>query len=131
MPIVCAAFFLRVKPVSTSANPPCMNITRAPPTHIHSRFVLTPRPPAPPLIAGGSGSAAKAADPLTTTTTRAKRTTTTKRRGRRNLTVPPKPTLLPRFPGAEDDGSRAQSWRLYEWLLTQSNRNYERPGAEC
>ena len=41
--IVCAAFFARVKPVSTSANPACMKSTRTPPsisqvTLIETRF---------------------------------------------------------------------------------------------
>src|SRR6266567_3094278 len=34
--MVCAAFFARVRPVSTSANPACMNITRKPATIVHT-----------------------------------------------------------------------------------------------
>ncbi len=41
MLIVCIAFLARVKPVSTSANPACMNMTRKPVTSNHTK--LTPR----------------------------------------------------------------------------------------
>ena len=37
--IVCAAFFARVKPVSTSAKPACMNSTSTPPTISHARLM--------------------------------------------------------------------------------------------
>ena len=33
--MVCAAFFARVKPVSTIAKPACMNMTRKPVTSVH------------------------------------------------------------------------------------------------
>ena len=33
--IVCATFLARVKPVSTSANPACMNMTRKPVISVH------------------------------------------------------------------------------------------------
>ena len=36
--IVCDAFFLRVKPVSTSANPACMINTRNPQSSIQDMF---------------------------------------------------------------------------------------------
>ena len=38
MPIVWATFFARVRPVSTSANPACMNITRKPVTSVQTMF---------------------------------------------------------------------------------------------
>ena len=37
--ITCAAFFFCVKPVSTSAKPACMKITRTAPMTTHSRLV--------------------------------------------------------------------------------------------
>ena len=40
MLMVCIAFFARVNPVSTSANPACMNMTRKPVTSSHTK--LTP-----------------------------------------------------------------------------------------
>ena len=89
IPIVCAAFFSRVKPVSTSAKPPCMNITRAPPMQIQSRLTLTPRPPTPPVIAGGWGSIAKADVAVKATKTRASTPTSANRRGRNIRTRPP------------------------------------------
>ena len=36
--MVLTAFFERVKPVSSIANPTCMNITRKPATNTHARF---------------------------------------------------------------------------------------------
>src|SRR5882762_8450443 len=41
MVIVCAAFFARVKPVSTSAKPACMNITRNPATSVQTKLMAT------------------------------------------------------------------------------------------
>src|SRR6266581_2453225 len=38
---VCAAFLARVKPVSTMANPACMNITRKPVTRVHTKLMAT------------------------------------------------------------------------------------------
>ena len=38
----CAACFARQKPVSTSAKPACMNMTRTAPMMIHRRLRLTP-----------------------------------------------------------------------------------------
>src|ERR1044072_2881946 len=39
--IVWAAFLARVKPVSTMANPACMNITRNPATSVHTKLMAT------------------------------------------------------------------------------------------
>src|SRR5207249_472195 len=39
--IVCAAFLARVNPVSTIANPACMNITRNPATNVHTKLIAT------------------------------------------------------------------------------------------
>src|SRR6266487_1007999 len=39
--MVCAAFFARVKPVSTSAKPVCMNITRKPATSVQTKLMAT------------------------------------------------------------------------------------------
>src|SRR3979490_359211 len=39
--MVCAAFFARVKPVSTSAKPACMNITRKPATSHQAKLMAT------------------------------------------------------------------------------------------
>src|SRR5437879_2784947 len=39
--MVCAAFFARVKPVSTSAKPACMNITRNPATSVQTKLMAT------------------------------------------------------------------------------------------
>src|SRR5436853_1988792 len=39
MVIVWPAFFERVKPVSTSAKPACMNITRNPATSVHTKLI--------------------------------------------------------------------------------------------
>src|SRR5438094_2335745 len=39
--IVCATFFARVKPVSTSANPACMNMTRKPVNRVHMMLMET------------------------------------------------------------------------------------------
>src|SRR2546426_1841639 len=39
--IVCATFFARVKPVSTSANPACMNMTRKPVNSVHMMLIET------------------------------------------------------------------------------------------
>src|SRR2546422_1057069 len=41
MVMVCAAFFARVKPVSTIENPACMNITRNPATSVHTKLIAT------------------------------------------------------------------------------------------
>ena len=41
MPKVCAAFLARVNPVSTMANPACMNITRNPATRVHTKLIAT------------------------------------------------------------------------------------------
>src|SRR6266550_1601022 len=41
MVMVCAAFFARVKPVSTSAKPACMNITRKPATSVQTKLMAT------------------------------------------------------------------------------------------
>ncbi len=38
---VWAAFLARVKPVSTMANPACMNITRNPATRVHTKLMAT------------------------------------------------------------------------------------------
>src|SRR2546427_8723358 len=38
---VCGAFFARVKPVSTSAKPACMNITRKPATSVQTKLMAT------------------------------------------------------------------------------------------
>ena len=37
--IVCAAFFARVKPVSTIANPACMNMTRKPVSRVQTMLI--------------------------------------------------------------------------------------------
>ncbi len=60
MLIVCIAFFARVKPVSTSAKPACMNMTRKPVTRsqvklIPSRFWSTR---SASFVANGSALAA-------------------------------------------------------------------------
>src|SRR5467141_762082 len=39
--MVCAAFFARVKPVSTRAKPACMNITRKPATSVQTKLMAT------------------------------------------------------------------------------------------
>jgi hypothetical protein len=39
--MVCAAFFARVKPVSTIAKPACMNITRKPVSSVHMMLIET------------------------------------------------------------------------------------------
>src|SRR3989442_3162258 len=39
--MVCAAFFARVNPVSTSAKPACMNITRKPATSVQTKLMAT------------------------------------------------------------------------------------------
>src|SRR5712691_6412948 len=39
--MVWAAFFARVKPVSTSAKPACMNITRKPATSVQTKLMAT------------------------------------------------------------------------------------------
>ena len=39
--IVCAAFLARVKPVSASANPACMNITRKPAMSVQTKLSET------------------------------------------------------------------------------------------
>src|SRR2546425_1799641 len=39
--MVCATFFARVKPVSTSANPACMNMTRKPVNSVHITLIET------------------------------------------------------------------------------------------
>ena len=36
---VCAAFFDRQSPVSTSMNPACMNMTRNPATSAHTKLI--------------------------------------------------------------------------------------------
>ena len=36
--MVCAAFFARMRPVSTSANPACMNMTRKPATSVQTKL---------------------------------------------------------------------------------------------
>src|SRR3982074_3932766 len=41
MVMVCAAFFARVKPVSTSAKPACMNITRKPAPSVQTKLMAT------------------------------------------------------------------------------------------
>src|SRR2546428_10831966 len=41
MAMVCGAFFARVKPVSTSAKPACMNITRKPATSVQTKLMAT------------------------------------------------------------------------------------------
>ena len=41
MVIVCAAFLARVNPVSTIANPACMNMTRNPATRVHTKLMAT------------------------------------------------------------------------------------------
>src|SRR5882724_9495691 len=39
--MVCATFFARVNPVSTSANPACMNMTRKPVSSVHITLIET------------------------------------------------------------------------------------------
>src|SRR4029450_1866258 len=39
--MVCATFLARVKPVSTSAKPACMNMTRKPVSRVHMRLIDT------------------------------------------------------------------------------------------
>src|SRR5579863_8848454 len=51
--IVLTAFFARVKPVSTSAKPACMNITRNPPTRTQSRLRASVKGATSPLSRGG------------------------------------------------------------------------------
>ncbi len=41
MAIVWAAFLARVKPVSTRANPACMNMTRKPAIRVHTMLIAT------------------------------------------------------------------------------------------
>src|SRR6267142_1314107 len=61
--IVCAAFFARVKPVSTSAKPACMNITRKPATSVQTKLtdvLVSATALATSSIFGGAASAASA-----------------------------------------------------------------------
>ena len=37
--IVCDAFFARIRPVSTSANPACMNMTRKPVISVQTKLI--------------------------------------------------------------------------------------------
>ena len=39
--MVWAAFLARVRPVSTSAKPACMNMTRKPATSVHTMLIAT------------------------------------------------------------------------------------------
>src|SRR6266571_7915351 len=55
---VCAAFLARVKPVSTMANPACMNITRKPVTRVHTKLMATVFAAAATLAALASESVA-------------------------------------------------------------------------
>ncbi len=60
----CAAFLARVNPVSTSANPACMNMTSTAPMTTQSRFKLTATSRAPtagPLNTGFGSVPANAA----------------------------------------------------------------------
>ena len=45
--MVWATFFERVRPVSTSAKPACMNITKKAQTHVQTRFAETVKSPRP------------------------------------------------------------------------------------
>src|SRR5881628_2089386 len=58
---VCAAFFARVKPVSTIAKPACMNITRKPVTSVHTKLMATVFAAAATLAALASESMAAGA----------------------------------------------------------------------
>src|SRR5579884_2507679 len=58
---VWAAFLARVNPVSTIANPACMNITRKPVTSVHTKLIATVFAAAAALAARASESAASAA----------------------------------------------------------------------
>src|SRR5258708_36245732 len=54
--IVCAALFARVKPVSTRANPACMNITRKPVKSVQTKLMPTRFWPATLASSAASGS---------------------------------------------------------------------------
>jgi len=58
-----AACLARVNPVSTSAKPACMKITRSAPITIHSRLRLSPTPGPVGMVVSLKVSAAKAAPP--------------------------------------------------------------------
>jgi hypothetical protein len=45
IPIVCDTFFARVRPVSSRANPSCMNMTRKPVSSVHAIFVAVCKSP--------------------------------------------------------------------------------------
>src|SRR5207244_13383602 len=64
--IVCAAFLARVNPVSTIANPACMNITRNPATNVHTKLIATVFAAEAALAALASESAAGTPCPATT-----------------------------------------------------------------
>src|SRR5713226_9853080 len=66
MVIVCAAFLARVNPVSTIANPACMNITRNPATNVHTKLIATVYAAEAALAALASESAAGTPCPATT-----------------------------------------------------------------
>ena len=53
--MVCATFFARVKPVSASANPACMNMTRKPVSSVHIRLIDTRLWPAKSAISASVG----------------------------------------------------------------------------
>ncbi len=84
MAMVWAPFLARTKPVSSRANPACMNITSAAPTTIQSRFVFWVN-----LSAAESGSGAtswaKAELANTVTSTAAMPALTSRRFGSRSL----------------------------------------------
>jgi hypothetical protein len=56
MDIVCPAFFARQSPVSTSANPACMNMTRKPVISVHMKLIATRLWPTPSASLTARGS---------------------------------------------------------------------------
>src|SRR5213592_1960649 len=61
MVMVWAAFLARVKPVSTSAKPACMNITRNPATRVHTKLMAT-------VLAAAAAFAARASESVASPT---------------------------------------------------------------
>ena len=60
MVMVWAAFLARVNPVSTIANPACMNMTRNPATSIHTKLIATPLAAVASAVAWSTESAGAA-----------------------------------------------------------------------
>src|SRR3989475_5289665 len=115
---VCAAFLERVKPVSTIANPACMNITRKPATSVQTKLIAT-------VLAAAAAFAARASESGVTAAGAAGIPCATRASGNANANSAPIPTE--RFMAAPGQETRLQTVMLRVNKLQRKRENAQYP----